>query len=161
MSALKNLGVILCTVSIAASVLTSLIPQKRTSKLLSFVIGLFLLSAIAGALVTDTDDGKLKAPELSPPDLPSYSQDDMNDAVIKATADNLVSAADELLKAEGIEAEDIRINLKITDKGRIYVSRVVIYIDETAENKAARIREIVSGNLSKEPEIYVAGKKLR
>ena len=159
MSALSSIGYLMCAVSIAAAVLSSLVPQKRTRKLLSFVLGLFMLSAAAGAVISGTESGDLKLPEFSAEDIPAYSEDDMNDAVAQKTADNLVSALNELLLNEGIQADDIKLDLKITDEGRIYVSRVIIYINEAGAGSAAKIRSIVYGNLSKEPEIYVSGEE--
>lgn len=159
MSALSHIGYLICAVSIAASVLSSLAPQKRTRKLLSFVLGLFLLSSVAGAFIADSEAGELKLPEFGADEIPSYSEKDMNDAVAQRTADNLVEAVNELLLNEGIKADDIRLNLKITDEGRIYVSRVVIYISNADAVSAAKIRSIVNGNLSKEPEIYVSGEE--
>lgn len=159
MKALGQIGYMICAVCIAASVLSSLIPQKRTRKLLSFVIGLFLLSSVSGAVIAASDSGELAIPDFQADGPPPYSVEDMNDAVAQKTADNLVQAINELLLNEGIRADDIKLNLKITDERRIYVSRVVIYINEADAVSAAKIRSIVNGNLSKEPEIYVSGEE--
>ena len=63
----------------------------------------------------------------------------------------------ELLKNEGIFAEDIQLTLKISDEGRISVKRAVIYINEADRDRTEKIESVVYRNIAKEPEVYVAG----
>lgn len=161
MSGLSSLGTVVCTVCVAAAVLSSLIPQKRTRRVMTFVIGLFLLSAIFACVVSSWKSTEWGKPEVSARELPTYGREDMERAVVQQTADNLTHTLDELLRNEGIEARDIELTLKISDDGGIYASRVVIYIDEKNADRETDIERIVYGNLSKEPEIYVAGEELQ
>ena len=161
MSGLSSLGTVICVICVAAAILSSLIPQKRTRRVLTFVIGLFLLSSLFGCIMASVKDAQQLTPALHAGEIPSYSGKDMERAVIQRTADNLTHTLDELLRNEGIEARNIELTLKISDDGGIYASRVVIYIDEKNADREAQIERIVYGNLSKEPEIYVAGEELQ
>lgn len=161
MSGLSSLGTVICVICVAAAILSSLIPQKRTRRVLTFVIGLFLLSSLFGCIMTSVKDAQQLKPALHAGEIPSYSEKDMERAVIQRTADNLTHTLDELLRNEGIEARNIELTLKISDDGGIYASRVVIYIDEKNADRETQIERIVYGNLSKEPEIYVAGEELQ
>lgn len=156
MKALSAASVSLCCVVVAVSVISLLIPHKRTTKILSFAIGLFVivsaLNVLSGLSNVEIDDAVIGATEYS-----GISSRDINDAVIGMTAENLTVELNELLKNEGINADDIALTLKISDNGRIYAARVIIYISKDYANRREDIRSIVYRNLSKEPEIYVAG----
>lgn len=75
--------------------------------------------------------------------------------VLNKTADNLVLAADNLLKNEGITADNIELALKKTDNNSIYISSVVIYISKQYEHRAQDISKIIGSNMLKEPVIIV------
>ncbi len=159
MKGLSGICITVCLVSIAVCIFSVLIPQKRTAKIMSFVIGLFLTVTILSSIIAKSEEISLDISELEKYKLPEYSQDDYNDTAIQMTADNLTSALNELLKNEGINADDIKLTLKITDEGRIYASRVVIYINEEDYLRRSDIKSIIYRNLSKEPEIYVTGQE--
>ena len=159
MSSLSAMCLTLCAVGAGAGVLSSLIPQKRTCRVMSFVIGLFVILSVMSAIkncFSEMSPG-FQLEEIALPD--DYSEDDRISALAQRTAGYLVEAADELLKAEGIIAEDIRISLKISDEGRIYADRVDIYINEASRDREADIEAIIYRNLAKEPDIYVTGQK--
>ena len=156
MKALSAASVSLCCVVIAVSVISLLIPHKRTTTIFSFAIGLFvivsLLNVFSDIPPLEADDSAIEATEY-----PDYSDRDINDAAVQMTAENLTVELNELLINEGIKADDISLTLKISDNGRIYAARVIIYISKDYMNRRDEIRSIVYRNLSKEPEIYVAG----
>ena len=155
MSALSHLSLALCYLSVAVTVISLFLPQKRTRKIFSFVIGLFvicsLIACVRGATVDLHSDGF----DLKKITVPESDTEGYNELIRQTTAENLVSAVDELLRSEGIEAKDIQISLKISDEGRIYVADAVIYISEADLFRKQEIRNIIYGNLSKEPRVYV------
>ena len=153
MSAVSGIALAMCYISVAVTVISLFLPQKRTRKIFSFVIGLFVIcSLIACVRNTSVTLGEIQWEDIS---VDTESSGDYTDAVKQATADNLVSATDELLRSEGIEAKDIRIQLKISDEGRIYVEDIVIYISEDDLIRKSEIERIIYANLSKEPRVYV------
>ncbi len=159
MKGLSGVCMTVCLVSIAVCIFSVLIPQKRTAKIMSFVIGLFLTVTILSSIIAKSEEISLDISELEKYKLPEYSYDNYNDTAIQMTADNLTSALNELLINEGINADDIKLTLKITDEGRIYASRVVIYINEEDYLRRSYIKSIIYRNLSKEPEVYVTGQE--
>lgn len=155
MSALSRLAQLLCYLSVAVSILSLFLPQKRTRKIFSFVIGLFVICSLIQCVRSTSlnmEGGLVDISELSVPD---SGDPDYNDAVMQTTAENLISALDELLRSEGVEIRDIRLSLKISNKGRIYAEDVVIYISESDLPRKREIENIVYRNLSKEPAVYV------
>ena len=161
MSELQQISVTLCVTCVAVSMLSFLAPQKRTRRVMGFVIGLFFISTMASAVAAKIDDLNLSDPVTSEISVPTYSEADYNREIAQMTADNVTDALNELLLNEGIAADDIQLTLKISDKGRISVSRAVIYISEDYQNRIAEIESIVYRNIAKEPEVYVNGQALQ
>ena len=156
MKAFSQLALLLCYLSVAVTILSIFIPQKRTRKIFGFVIGLF---AVASLIAGFRDSGFrpidmiVETDEIS---VPAYDSQEYRDMVVQTTAQNLVEAADEILRAEGICAEDIQLTLKISDEGRIYVNDIVIYISEEYLPRKAETESIIYRNFAKEPQVYVA-----
>ena len=160
MSTLSGIGVTICYICVAVSIISVMIPQKRTRKIMSFVIGLFLIASILTAVTQASKEFKVELPHITEDaDAPVHSEDEYTDTVAQMTADNLTRSMKELLQNEGIAVNDIRLTLKISEEGRISVVRAVIYIDEAFENRKGDIESIIYRNLSKEPEIYVQGQE--
>ena len=160
MSAISGLGVTVGCVCAAVGILSVLIPQKRTGRLMSFVIGVFFIGSLLSAVITgiqDIGDIDTGGYELN---IPDHSEEEYRDTVAQAAADRLIQVLNELLKNEGIQAQDIRLTLKISDEGRIYASRAVIYISREYEHRVNDIKSIVYRNISKEPEVYIDGQRV-
>ena len=155
MTGLSTLPVVLCVLCAGSGMFSLLIPQKRTKRILRFILGLFLLSTILSAFLNAADsiDLSLNINEEQYSD--NRYDEEYISAIARQTAENLISLSDELLKAEGIEAEDIRLSVKISDDNRIYIDRVDIYINESIEDRTADIESIIYRNLAKEPDVYV------
>lgn len=159
MNALAPFTLTLCAVGVSVSMASVLIPQKRTKRTLGFVLGLFVLVSVIGAVRSVIDDIHIDTSMISSEGLPTYSEDEYNAEAARRTADILVTAVDDLLREDGITADDIRITVRISDEGRIYADRIVVYIDEQYRDRKQDISEIIERNLSKEPDIYVKGQK--
>ena len=159
MSALSSLIVLISCAGIGAGMLSLLIPQKRTRRILSFVVGLFLLVTVINGVSIVLKELDLSGALSIDNALPQEDGDSYLDAVVQQTADTLVKAIDELLRGEGIAAEDIRLRLNISPEGRIYADRIDIYISEADRGRKSDIRSLIYGNLSKEPVIYVKGQE--
>lgn len=153
MNTISNLSLTLCYLSVAVTVLSLFIPQKRTRKIFSFVIGLFIICSLISCFV----DASIDFDDLTTEDqtLSGIDHQDYNEAVKQETVNNLVSSIDELLRAQGIEANDIQLSLIISDAGRIYADDIVIYISEEDFGRKQDIERLIYTNLSKEPRIYV------
>jgi len=155
MNAIGSFSVTLCYLCIGLTILSCILPQKRTRHILGFVIGLFILVTAGGALSSCIRDFRSSLPQIQHYDTPSYDEQAYVDTVAQMTADELVKVTDELLQNEGIVAKDIRLSLKITDEGRIFISRADIYISEMYADRLSDIERVVYENLSKEPDVYV------
>ena len=161
MSALQSVCLTLCYTCVAVSIISVLIPQKRTRRVMGFVIGLFFISTVVTAVSARTENIVFPEKDLTEITIPEYDEADYDHAAAQLTADNLTQALDELLQNEGIRADDIHLTLKISDEGRISVARAVIYISEEYRSRTSDIESIIYRNLAKEPEIYVNGEEVQ
>ena len=154
MSAPSSLPTVLCTLCAGVSILTLLIPQKRTYRIVSFVLGLVIIATILTAFVSAADSIDISFDVSEDTEYPDYDEEYIS-AVARETAENLVKVSDELLRSEGITADDIRLSVKISDDCRIYIDRVDIYINESYEERTSDVESIIYRNLAKEPDVYV------
>lgn len=161
MSGLYLLSTAVCCICVGVATLQTLIPQKRTRRVMSLAIGLFFLSSLLTCIATQSETLRLSFPQEAMQELPAVQAYDFTEQVAQQTADQLTQTVGELLQNERISVQDVRLALKISDQGSITVARVVIYINESYADRTDDIERIIYRNLSKEPEIYVEGKKLR
>ena len=159
MSAVHSVCVTLCYTCVAVGVISVLIPQKRTRRIMGFVIGLFYIGVLLTAVMTQLGSMDFSFEEFSSPEVPTFSEEEQQAVLAQQTADHLTQALDELLQNEGIFARDIRLTLKISPEGRITAARAVIYIGEEDRGRIEEIKSIIYRNISKEPEIIVTGEE--
>ncbi len=159
MSGIQAICMTQCYTCVVISMITVLIPQKRTRRVMSFVVGLFFISTFITAASAQLSAIDLMTPDINEIPIPTYEETDPQDAVAQMTADHLTQALNELLNNEGIFPRDIRLTLKISDEGRISVVRADIYISEKDKDKTPEIKSIIYRNISKEPEIHVTGEE--
>ena len=159
MNAIKAVSLTLCYTCVVISMITVLIPQKRTRRVMGFAVGLFFISTFITAVSAQVSEIDFSSPNPNDIPIPTYDEDYSRDTVAQMTADNLTQALNELLLNEGIEPNHIELILKISDEGRISVVRAVIYISEKDISKTPTIKSIVYRNISKEPEIHVTGEE--
>ncbi|MBQ6153429.1 MAG: stage III sporulation protein AF [Ruminococcus sp.] len=155
MNTLNTAATTLCVCCIVCSLFSMLIPQERTKKTLNLVLSLFLICSLILPVKTLLSDISVDLEIEDAVGDYSFTQEDYDRMVMKQTADNLVLCADNLLQNEGIKAENIRLSLKISEQGSIYVSNIIIYISEDLENRKQDIEAVIYRNFSKEPKIIV------
>ena len=83
MSGLQTVCVTLCYTCIAVSIISLLVPQKRTRRVMGFVIGLFFISTMTSAVAEQVDQIQLSEIEQEEITIPEYSEEDF-DAASKA-----------------------------------------------------------------------------
>jgi len=146
---------VICYLSVGISILAFLAPQKRTARVFSYILGLFVIVTIAGSIRSAFSDFSSEISLDISDSISDYSEKDYNDAVMQQTADNIVTAISDILEDEGITCRDIKLELKISDKGSIFVRRIVIYISDDYRDRTDDIKQIVNRNIQKEPDVYV------
>lgn len=154
MSTLQNVGLTVCVCSVAACIISLLVPSGKTQKLLNLVIGVFLIVSIIIPLKGIFKDIKLEqSVENTPESIIEDSESGYEKQVISTTADNLVTALNSLLEQEDIHPKNIKISLSKGNENSIYISKINIYISKEDKSKISRIRQICEDNFKKTPLI--------
>lgn len=86
MSGIQAICMTLCYTCVAVSMITVLIPQKRTRRVMSFVVGLFFISTFITAASAQISEIDLRTPDINEIPIPTYKETDPQDAVAQMTA---------------------------------------------------------------------------
>ncbi len=154
MENVKTFAVTLCACCIACSILSLLCSDTRMKKVVSLVMGAFIVCSLLLPLFSlsalSKDDINIITESA---DLDLNTEEAYKKAVLDETAKNLVIAADDLLKQENIKVKNIELAIKLSEDDSIYISKIYIYINKTDEHKADKIKSIIEKNMNKEPVI--------
>ncbi|MBQ8057146.1 MAG: stage III sporulation protein AF [Ruminococcus sp.] len=157
MNTLRSCAVIACVCCIACSIISVIAPTGRMKKTVNLIMGMFLLCSMAvpvvGLFSASTYEFKVDDYNIE------YKSEDSSDyekLVLNQTADNLVVAANDLLIANEIEADNIKVSIKKADNNSIYISSIYIYISKEYESKTEEIKSIIGSNMAKEPVVIVS-----
>lgn len=154
MTTLESASMVICVCCIICSILSLIAPLGKMKKISGLVFGAFIIASmimpIKGLCDSFSTDYGFFEQDIEVYDI---SDSDYDETVLKHTADNLVNAADNLLKNENIYASNIELSLKKTDNNSIYISYINIYITKDYLNRVQDIKNIIGTNMSKEPVI--------
>lgn len=133
-----------------------LFPLTVTKKTVSLVMGAFMICSmlipLIGAISTFTLDYKQSEGVMH------YDNDyeaEFEKEVLTETAENLVIVTNDILSAEGISPQDIKISIGKSDNNSIYISSIYIYITEQDKERVEHIKNIIIRNMSKEPVVII------
>lgn len=133
-----------------------LFPLTVTKKTVSLVMGAFMICSmlipLIGAISTFTLDYEQSEGVMH------YDNDyeaEFEKEVLTETAENLVIVTNDILSAEGISPQDIKISIGKSDNNSIYISSIYIYITEQDKERVEHIKNIIIRNMSKEPVVII------
>lgn len=152
MSTVMSVCSAICVVAIGGALISIIIPDGNTKKILSLVIGAFLLCSMILPVknaISDMNfeiDGFPKETQITASADEAYTE-----SVIKETENTLAKTLDGLLKSENINVKRIRFYLKEDENLGIIINRISIYIDKKNNSKVFRINEITEENFGQTP----------
>ncbi|MGN0453244.1 MAG: stage III sporulation protein AF [Ruminococcus sp.] len=143
----------LCVCLVACALLRMISPSGSTKKIMSVVVGVFMLCCLLSPIVSlmksfDVSDLEAKY---------SQSESDLSQTVdaevLKATGDYINEYTSALLREAKIDVRDIKTVIGQTETRGIYVREIYIYIDNTAKDKEKAISELILSAVGIEPKI--------
>lgn len=144
-----------CVVAIVCAVFEILEPEGSISKMLNFVLGLFLVVSIfvpfsnlikSGSI--DLDNIGIKEQEFSIPN----KTEDLTIAYGKSAIENLVTNC---LSEKGIDCKKIEVDMDSSTGYSIDIIRVKIYVSTMYRNQLVEIQNIVKEKTGITPDVYV------
>ncbi len=157
MKGIADVAAVICAVAIASSLISILIPQGSTKKVLSAVIGAFILCSLI-APVKNAFFGirlELDVPKLTE-NISSSADEAYEDAVIKETKSRLESSVVGYLLSEGYKVKTAEIKLKKDEASRINISSLCIYIDKSEIRNSLRIIGLIERRYEVSPAVKVS-----
>lgn len=154
MSEIISVTAAICASALICSLLSGFISDGGTKKILSLVLGAFVICSMIIPVKNAVNGFNEAMPEIqSSEEIVSTSDEAYSNAVIRQTEENLMSSLEDILLQNGIKINSCKIILSITDKNSIIISSVCIYISKEYAQYADLISEITFQNFSASPSI--------
>lgn len=139
-----------------AALIKMIAPVGNTEKILRLVISLFVLICIAVSFESAFDSiksaaGRIKLSEENRDSIKSAVESD----VLKATGDYIADYMNDLISAEGVDAELVEVSIESDEKSVIIITDICIYIKQKDTDCKKRITEIVEDYIEITPEVIV------
>ncbi len=143
----------LCAVLVIASIVRIIAPGEKTMRILSMVIGVFVILAVVSPLVNFARNLDLSSSAEELFSLENDLSDNYNEEVMRETGDYLAAYVSELLKASKANPRDVQVVMGVKEDGGIYISRCRIYMDKDDYLKEKEVKELIGSNLFVEPAV--------
>ncbi len=156
MNSLYTLTAVICSSAIICTILSNFVTESGTKKILNLILGAFMVCSLivpvknAVSEINTTLDGYDTLQEITSTADEAYSNE-----VISLTEDNLEQALSDMLKQNGIEINDSKIILALSNENRIIISYIGIYISKEYTLYTELISEIVYDNFTVVPNIMM------
>ncbi len=146
MEALKSWALCLVFSTSGAALVHILSPKGATEKAMRVMIALFLLSAILSPFLSgeglklDLEESALDEPQGQM----SAAVERMNQALAEQARAGVEETARQALAGMGLTEAEIQVDMDITEESIISITELKIWLPETAQEDASRIREELS-----------------
>ncbi|MDD5795662.1 MAG: stage III sporulation protein AF [Oscillospiraceae bacterium] len=152
MSAVLSVCCAVCVVAIAGSVLSVLMPDGNTKKIITLVLGAFMLCSVILPIKSAVTGFTAESCEIPDEQKITASADEIyTNRILSQTEENLSNTLISLLKSEGINVKRVRFYLKQDENLGIIISKICIYIDKKDNTYVFRINEITEENFGQTP----------
>lgn len=155
MKSVGGAAAFICVCSIICTVISLLLPDTVMKKPARFALTLFFLCSLIAPIKSFCEGISQSAAEIQsiPSTTAQESDFDFEQEVFKETLQDLTNTAGELLREEGIEANNIIITAHIDSNSRIKLDKISIYISEADTLQVLKINSIITEKFEKAPEI--------
>ncbi len=161
MSFFNHIGGIICVCCVICGALGIISPLGNTRKMMNVVIGIFFLAAILTSFTKTSFDFSQELVDFPNSEEISEEYGDLYEKeVIRTAQDKLCEYADNILKQEGIDSEDIRIILETDGAGGIYVKEIDIYINQEQNRMfKTKINSVIKNDFKVFPNIITVDER--
>ncbi len=154
MNGFYTVAVTVCAAAIACAVLSQFVTDGSLKRILSLVMGAFMVCSLIIPVKNAVRDFSLDLSSYpSAEQLSSTSDEAVNRQVVAQTKQNLENTLAALLLQNGIRTNKCGVILADSGENRIIISKVSIYIDKDNADDAGQIAELCAQHLGIEPNI--------
>lgn len=154
MNGFYTVAVTVCAAAIACAILSRLVTDGSLKRILSLVMGAFMVCSLIIPVKNALKDFSLDLSSYpSAEQITSTADEAVNKQVVAQTRQNLENTLGALLLQNGIKSNKCEVILADSGENRIIISAVSIYIDKDNADEAEQITELCRQNLGIEPNI--------
>ncbi len=152
MSVLWSVCGAVCVVAIAGTIISSLMPDGNTKKIMTLIIGAFMVCSIIVPVKSAVTEFNVSTTKIPNEATVTASADEIyTEALISHTEKSLEQTLAGFLKSENINFNRIRFYLKQDPNIGIIIDRVCIYIDKKDNTHVFRMKEITEEHFDTTP----------
>lgn len=152
MSVLWSVCGAVCVVAIAGAIISSLMPEGNTKKIMTLIIGAFMVCSIIVPVKSAVTEFNVSTTQIPNEATVTASADEIyTGTLISHTEKSLEQTLAGFLKSENINFNRIRFYLKQDPNLGIIIDRVCIYIDKKDNTHVFRIKEITEEHFDTTP----------
>lgn len=155
MNAITSWATAVCIVAIICAIYDMLVPEGSTSKMLNFVLGMFLIVAILIPFVNIVKSEPLNFKDIkfnSEEFTLSEENNNLTLAVGKSTVEKIISDS---LKEKDIICKKIVVDMDSSNGNSIDIIRAKIYIESDYRNQLIDIQKVVKEKTGITPDVIV------
>ena len=154
MSGLYTVAATVCACCIITALLSRFVTDGGTKKILSLVIGAFILCCMLapaaraiGGIKADLYSAQTAEDEISTAD------EAYNRQILAQTKENLETALGDILSQNGYEISGAEITLALADGNRVIISSITVTIGEEQAENREEIADITEKNFTVRPRV--------
>lgn len=159
MEAIRNIGISICISMVVTSIFSMLVPDTKMDKVLKFAISLFFLTSIISPFMTNKITFTMDFSEVAKVEAHSNLIDTSNKQFSELAATNLERSITKILISEGIAVQKIVVTINKSGTADISISKLIIYLDGTNDDRLGDIENIVKREVGITPTIIISKTK--
>ncbi|MCH5304321.1 MAG: stage III sporulation protein AF [Ruminococcus sp.] len=156
MSSIISVSAVVCTVAVACSIVTLIVPQGSTKRVINAVVGVFIICCmilpVKNAVSGFTLDFHIPNLEGS---FTASSDEAYEKAVLSETKSSLESSLVSYLLSKNYKVKSAEITLNSKVKSGIYIESICIYIDKSELKNSPEIISLTEKKFETTPELLV------
>lgn len=155
MNELSSWAVSVCTVAVICSLVEMLAPEGSLSKLLNFVLGLFLVVSVLLPFVKIIQNGELKLSKLEIQQQTPKFESDVDNLTIAYGKSAVEKIIESCLSQNDIPYQKISISMDSSTGNSIDIIKADVYVGAEYRNRFQEIQDIIKQSTGITPNIYV------
>ena len=154
MNGLFTVAATICAASVIVALLSHFITDGGTQKLISLVMGAFLVVSLLAPVKNAVADISSSIGDIPAKQEYTATTDEVyQKQMLSVTKSNLEATLADLLEQNGVSVNRTEIILALTDENRVIISNISIYINEESAADRELITRVTEDNFSFRPQI--------
>lgn len=153
MEGLRLIGISICTTMVVTSIFSMLAPNSKLDNLLKFSISLFFLTGIISPFVNNKLDFRMEIADITKSNQTRELIQNVEHQFLSIAMTNIENSVERLLNEQKISPKKVEVLININEDNSISISKLMVYIDKSDENKQREIEKLVKDGTGFVPQV--------